>query len=264
MKKIILCLMLLFLFPLSSKATSKTEFLLEKGTITEDEIELHLVMKNNPKFCYFHIEIIFEQENLEYISSNVVGLEKAMLKGTEKNLDGNIVVYAATIPESGLLEDTGKIATIKWKQKEKKDQKFQINVKEYATSEEELPFQTTELIIEKGTTNSWKPVFIKDKVSLKEELKEEFQKEEIIWSSSDEEIATVDENGNVTFLKEGEATIEGKIGDETVYQKEYHVEKKEKKHDYFMIILIFAMFSLIILKIKKNKNVDSNINHSTL
>lgn len=264
MKKNILWILIFFLFPILVNAEEKTEFQLEKGIIKDDEIELNLVIKNNPKFCYFSIEILFDKDNLEYISSNIIGLEKAMLKGIEKNLDGNIVVYAVTLPEKELINDTGTIATIKWKRKEKKEQKFEIVVKEYAASEdEELPYEVKNLIVEEEITNSSNVVFVKDKISLINEIPNGVKKEEIKWKSSDEEIAIVDQDGIVTFLKDGEVTIEGKIKDDIIYKKEYHIDKnakRERKHQLqiFSIILVSILFLfIIILQIVHKKKAES-------
>ena len=75
-------------------------------------------------------------------------------------------------------------------------------------------------VLKVGQTHELTATFVADKEDTDTAAIEEAAKKlEIVWESSDEKIATVDENGVVTAIGEGEAEITVKAGDFTASTK---------------------------------------------
>ncbi len=86
--------------------------------------------------------------------------------------------------------------------------------------------ETIEGIVDKGFGNATVEVdFEKDLLSVNDTTTFEVTNTEYkaVWSSSNEEVATVDKDGNVKAVKGGETTITAKIGNKTASQEVYVV-----------------------------------------
>ena len=80
----------------------------------------------------------------------------------------------------------------------------------------------------------------------------------ITWTSSDNEVAKVDEKGNVEFTGSGNTTITAvDEAGKKLYEKTYLVNKKKKNHDkkYLMISIpiILLGIGLILFSQKKKR-----------
>ncbi len=77
-----------------------------------------------------------------------------------------------------------------------------------------------------------------DKINAKV-LPEEATNKKVVWSSSDEKIAKVDENGKVTAIKEGQATITAKVeGTDLTATCKVNVTKKVEENKNNAILSI--------------------------
>lgn len=249
MKRLLLLFVSAFFFlPFLCDAEEKAIFKMNEITANaNDEIEVHVSLEHNPGFGVLSSKIVYDQEKLEFVSSEVFGLSNAMLKGAEKNLDGDISFFAITVKEAKLMEDNGEILVLTFKVKEhaKDDTEIQLHIENFGKNEtENYDFEVQNGIVH--FTNKTVVTPESSEPPLKEELPSEVQDKEITWKSSDEDVATVDSDGNVTFKKDGDVKITASNGDEVVFEKEYSVGTEENKEP-FSIKLILLSSSIILL-----------------
>lgn len=94
-----------------------------------------------------------------------------------------------------------------------------------------------------STVEEGQPIYIGDSLQCRAAISpEDVDNPAITWSSSDTNIATVDENGNVKTFAEGSVTISatasnGVVGRKTIYVKEKQVEKVELPDAEMQILL---------------------------
>ena len=255
MKKIIVCLVIFMLFPLVSLADEKMEFILnEEVNDNDEEVEINLSLKNNPGFGYLGLEIVFDQEKLEYVSSQVTGMANALLKGAELNEEGNISIYALQVNSNKLINDNDKIVKIKFKIKEE-FLNTKIDFQNVSVGKDEntpIAYTTKSIELKKELKEN---VILEDKKSLKDEvsnfISEDTKYEDIKWKSTNEDIVEIDD-GNIVFKNPGKATIIGQINDETIYEKQFLV-KKEFNYLLLIIPIAILIIGLIIFLVKKKK-----------
>ena len=261
MKKILLSISLFLILPYIVLAKDKVEFTLNDVNITnEKEVEINLNIKNNPGFGYLGLQVEFDQEKLEYVSSEIVGMKNALMKGADINKDGNLSVYALQVSDKKLIDDNGTI--LKMKLKIKKDfYTTDINLTNVSIGKDEnqpyefnitnskVKMKLEEKSAENDTKNLEKEVteYIKD---------ENIDYKDIEWSSSNENVGKIDQNGNIKFNKSGKTTVTGKVDDKVVFEKTYEV----KNINYFIIFIPIVIVLIIIaiwLIIRKRKKLNS-------
>ena len=263
MKKFLLSLSLFLIFPYLVLAKDKIEFSLNDVNISnEKEIEINLNIKNNPGFGYLGLQVEFNQEKLEYVSSEIVGMKNALMKGADINKDGNLSVYALQVSDKKLIDDNGTILKIKLKVKKDfyttdvnltnvsigkdENQTYEFNI-----DNSKVKMKLEEKSAESDTKNLEKEVseYIKD---------ENIDYKDIEWSSSNENVGKIDQNGNIKFNKSGKTTITGKVDDKVVFEKTYEI--KNNNFIYFIIfipIVIVLIIIAICLIIRKRKKLNS-------
>ncbi len=256
MKKIIVSLGIFMVFPLLALADEKMEFSLnEEVNTNEEEVEINLSLKNNPGFGYLGLEISFDQEKLEYVSSQVTGMANALLKGAELNEDGNVSVYALQVNANKLIKDNDKIVKIKFKIK-KEFLKTTISFQNVSVGQDEktpIAYTTKNLELKKELKEN---VVLEDTKSLKDEvsnyLDNDTNYEDIKWQSTDEDVVEI-VDGNIVFKNPGNATIIGQIAGETIYEKQFLV-KKEFNYLLLIIPIAIGIVGLVIILIKKRND----------
>ena len=267
MKKCLLSIIIFMVLPVIVLAEDKIELSLNNVDVTnEKEIEVNLTIKNNPGFGYLGLEVEFDQEKLEYVSSEIIGMKNSLMKGADINKNGNLSVYALQISDKKLINDNGKILTIKFKLKDDfyttlinltnvSIGKDENNPFEYDIKSSEVTKQLKENISKNSSKSLEKDVekYIKE---------EDIAYEDIEWSSSNDKVAKVDKDGNIKFNNNGKTTITGKIDDKVVFEKTYTVKNN---FNYFILLipLIIVLIIIIILYIIKKRKM-SNKNKKTL
>ena len=243
MKKIILFIVLL-LFPIVTFADSKTTFSFNDVTASPgSNVTVKLNMKNTQEFGVLTVRILYDNNKLEYISDKINGLD-AMLRGSDKNnKKGLVVLYAINLSDK-YMKDNGNIWNVEFKIKDdvKEDIPLTLEIKDFGKDESsKLKFEKKDGLIK-----------IKDDVVTIEKnktdnLNEQLDKKDnITWSSTDLEVAVVDENGNVEFNGDGNVTIEAKDENgEVIYSKDYYV--KENVKNSFPVWIIISVIAILII-----------------
>ena len=256
MKKII-CLIAFFLFSLNIVKAQEALFTIEEVSGIKDEvITINLNISNNPSFGLLGIKLNYDQSVLEYDSAKIIGLDKAFMKDVAEE-DGVLTMYALCIDNKKLMDDTGNILQAKFKiiSDTVSNTKININVTDFAIDETTtLDYKSSD-----GLININKAVERNTKLLFSDEIKDQ---ENIQYSSSDESIATVDENGNINFKENGNVIIKATLEDGTVLEKEYVVKdeipsKESSRYNLKIIIIIgivilLILFTILIIRKKKH------------
>lgn len=264
MKKIFI-LVLLFLFPLCVYAADETVFSVNEVTASPgNNVKITLNLNNKQKFGVLTGRIKYDKNKLTYVSHELSGLKNGMLKGAENNEEkGLVAIYGITLSASKLMNDNGNILSIEFKIKDDvtEDIPIEIEIKDFGVDEEKsLPYKVNNGIIHiKSNVSSVKKEDNEKAVNdLKEELKKkEVKEDDITITSSDEDVATVDENGNIEFKNDGNVTIEAKDKEgNVVYSKDYLVNNKVKKINKYIKPIIYiglSIIAIIIILITRKK-----------
>lgn len=257
MKKILMFITLL-LFPISIYAEEATKFSLSEATASPgNNVTINLDMDNKQEFGVLTAKIYYDNTKLTYVSSELKGLDNSALNGVEKNEDkGIIAIYAINLSKNKLMKDNGNILTIEFTIKENTidDITLTLEIKDFGlVDSNNLKYNINNGIIhiknDIETVQKDKKTSIID--SVKEELKKQgISEDNITLSSSNDNIATVDDNGNIEFKKDGNVDIivkddEGNI----VYSKEYFVKNNIKKNNRFLLPIIISLVVLSIISI---------------
>lgn len=261
LKKLTLILIgISILFNINVKAEELPTFKVGSCTAYKGEtITVPIYLENNPGFDFLGIKIRYNSEKLEYVESYLTAeFTGASLKGIEINAKKTITLYALTSEDEKAIDVQGKIAEIKFKV--------------LADNFEDVPIEATidnfgkgrneKIDITKidGNVHILVHGVIGEKENLSSELDELLEKnnidnKNIKWRSSNEDVATVDEEGSVTFKDNGTAKIEATDEDGNVlYEKSYKVDKKNTtktsdttKVNYFVIFLIILLILIILI-----------------
>lgn len=152
--------------------------------------------------CYAKEKIIFDNVdgrklNLYEKESYRIDIDKDALKKNRKIVWGTSNVNIARISQSGRIKarKPGKVKITATVQGTKITSNLRLKVKKFIKTKK-LKISTKE-----------KYVFVDDTLQLKAKTKPKKAGEELIWSSSNDEIATVDDDGEVTGIAPGKATI---------------------------------------------------------
>ena len=261
MKKIILFLLLLF--PTIIFADEITTFSLNEVTASPgNNVTIKLNIENKQAFGVLTARVKYDNTKLEYVNSEVIGL-KAMLKGTDKNQDkGVVALYAINLDESKLMKDNGDILKVEFKINEKatNDIPLTLEIVDFGVSDSKpLKYEINNGIIhiknDVETVNKDKTETLYDKA--KEEIKDkDIEKDDIKWTTSDENVATVDKDGNVTFKDNGNVSIEAKDKDgNTLYVKDYYVKDKLNKKLKLstIVIIVITIITIIVITLRRKK-----------
>ena len=258
MKKIITFLVLL-LFPIFAYAENVTVFSIDEITASAgNNITINLKMDNKQAFGVLTARVHYDKEKLEYVSSELKGL-KAVLRGSENNAEkGMVVLYAINLSD-GSMKDNGIIMVAEFKIKDNvtEDVPLEIEIKDFGVDENTpLKYETKDGLIkikkDVQSVGKDKKENLKDEVIKNSEKKDE----EITWSTTDDQVATVDEDGTVTFNGNGNVTVEAKDSDgNLIYSKDYYVKDKVNNHKYLKYIIggVIALSIVIVLIILGRK-----------
>ncbi len=272
MKKILFWF-LLFLFPLCVHAADETIFSINEVTASPgNNVKVVLNVKNSQDFGVLTARIHYDKTKVTYVSHDLKGLKNGILRGADNNTEkGFVVLYGITLSTNKLMNDNGKILEIE----------FLVN--DNATGDMPLEIEIVDFGVDENTTLKYKKndgtIHIKNDVTnvkpseqkevtnnFKEELKKnDVKDEDITITSSDEDVATVGEDGNIEFKNDGNVTIEAKDKDgNVVYSKEYlvnnHISKVNKKLLYGIGAGVLLLIVLLILLIRR-KNGKKKIRH---
>jgi len=265
MKKILIFISL-YLFPIFIYAEETTVFSLSELTASPgNNVTVNLNIENKQEFGVLTAKIYYDNTKLTYVSSELKGLDNSALNGVEKNQDkGLIAVYAINLSKNKLMKDNGNILTIEFKIDENanEDIALTLEIKDFGLVDStSFNYITKNGIIH--IKNDVETVTKNKKTSVIDNLKEELAKnglteKDIIISSSNDDIATVDESGNIEFKNDGNVDIVAKDSEgNIVYTKEYFVKSNINKNNrlLFSIIISSVVFliiiSLIIIRKKK-------------
>ena len=102
-----------------------------------DEVTVKLNINNNPGFGLLTLKVHYDMDDLEYVSSSIKGLDEAIIKDSEDDGKGNVVLYAILINTNKLIEDNGQILNITYKVKNTKvrQSRLKIEVFDYGIDE---------------------------------------------------------------------------------------------------------------------------------
>ena len=256
MKRILLMLCLLFMFIQNVNAANTTFELTEAKGMKGDTITVKLKINSNPSFGILGAKLDYDETKLEYESSKIIGLDNAMMKDAAES-KGVVTLYAFSIDKDKLMDDTGDIFEVQFKilSDESEESKIKLEITDFAIDEvESLRYTANDGIV--AIEKSKNKVSTSDTISLKDKI----DKQKVQWKSSNSDIAVVDENGNVTFKKNGDVTITATDGEKVIFEKEYRVDDNKKDNKQNNNIFIIVCVSLVVILgigvfyIIKNKN----------
>lgn len=252
MKKNLFLLIMFFLIPLNVFSKEIPNFSLNEVTAAPgSNVTVKLNLENNQEFGILTTKIHYDTEKLEYISYEIKGLKKAVLKGVESNNKGTIAFYAITLDKTNLFTDTGTLLVLEFEIKDKTedDCEIKLEVTDYAKDENTpIKFYSSngKIKVNKKTESTT----VDENMSLNNKIEE---KKEVIWESNNEEVATIDDKGNVDFKKDGNVTITAKEKENKniLYEKDYYVKDKinDTKNNNNNFILIGKIIGLIIIAV---------------
>lgn len=262
MKKIITFLILL-LFPIITYAENVTVFSINEVTASAgNNVTINFKMDNKQEFGVLAARIHYDTSKLEYVSSEVKGL-KAVLRGSDNNADkGLVILYAINLSGGNLMKDNGNVLITEFKIKDNvtDDIPLEIEIKDFGVDEETpLKYETKDGVIKikKDVTSVKKDNTenLKDELDKATESSEKKEEDEVTWSTTDDKVATVDKDGNVTFNENGNVTIEAKDSEGNVlYSKDYYVnDKVKKKYPIVIIASVGVLAILVVLFILRRK-----------
>ena len=257
MKKILVILLVFFLSvqPVNAKDTS-FELTDERG-MKGETITVKLEINDNPSFGILGATLDYDETKLEYKSSKIIGLDNAFMKDYDNN-NGQVMMYAFCIDRDSLMDDTGNIFEVEFEviSEEVEQSKIKLEITDFAIDETETLNYTTKdstITINRKTET----VSSSENISLKDEIEGQ-DEEDIKWHSSNTDVATVDENGNVTFKNNGEVTITATSNDNIIFEKNYEVDNKGSNNTLIIggilvgVIIIALITFYVIKRIKKN------------
>ena len=262
MKKILVILLVFFLSvqPVNAKDTS-FELTDERG-MKGETITVKLEINDNPSFGILGATLDYDETKLEYKSSKIIGLDNAFMKDYDNN-NGQVMMYAFCIDRDSLMDDTGNIFEVEFEviSEEVEKSKIKLEITDFAIDETETLNYTTKdstITINRKTET----VSSSENISLKDEIEGQ-DEEDIKWHSSNTDVATVDENGNVTFKNNGEVTITATSEDNIIFEKNYEVDNKGSNNTLIIggilvgVIIIALITFYVIKRIKKNGKKES-------
>lgn len=262
MKKILVILLVFFLSvqPVNAKDTS-FELTDERG-MKGETITVKLEINDNPSFGILGATLDYDETKLEYKSSKIIGLDNAFMKDYDNN-NGQVMMYAFCIDRDSLMDDTGNIFEVEFEviSEEVEQSKIKLEITDFAIDETETLNYTTKdstITINRKTET----VSSSENISLKDEIEGQ-DEEDIKWHSSNTDVATVDENGNVTFKNNGEVTITATSEDNIIFEKNYEVDNKGSNNTLIIggilvgVIIIALITFYVIKRIKKNGKKES-------
>ena len=262
MKKILVILLVFFLSvqPVNAKDTS-FELTDERG-MKGETITVKLEINDNPSFGILGATLDYDETKLEYKSSKIIGLDNAFMKDYDNN-NGQVMMYAFCIDRDSLMDDTGNIFEVEFEviSEEVEQSKIKLEITDFAIDETETLNYTTKdstITINRKTET----VSSSENISLKDEIEGQ-DEEDIKWHSSNTDVATVDENGNVTFKNNGEVTITATSNDNIIFEKNYEVDNKGSNNTLIIggilvgVIIIALITFYVIKRIKKNGKKES-------
>jgi hypothetical protein len=266
MKKLMTFIFLLVM-PLLVYADSETIFSLnEIESSPGNNVTVILNMDNKQEFGVLTAKVHYDSTKLEYVSSQLKGLD-AMLRGSDKNEETGIVAFYAINLSDKMMKDNGNVFLIEFKIKEDvtEDIPLELEIKDFGKDENtKLAYSVQNGLIKikanVNTVEKNKSVDLTDELekAIKENSENPDEKIEISWSSSNDDVATVDENGHVEFKKDGNVTIEAKDSEgNVIYSKDYNVKEKVSKNyhikEIIIGVVIIGIIALIIVWRKKCK-----------
>lgn len=258
MKKIMIFITL-FLIPFTIFADETTKFSLSEATASPGKnVTINLNMDNNQQFGVLTAKIYYDNKKLTYISSELKGLNNSALNGVDKNEDkGLIAIYAINLSKNKLMKDNGNILTIEFLINENvtEDIPLSLEIKDFGYVDgSNLNYEIQNGLIH--IKNDIETVSQNKKTSIIDSIKEQLEKQglnksDITLSSTNDNVATVDEEGNIEFKNDGNASIIVKDTDgNTIYSKEYFVKStisNNKKLLIPIILFLLVIFTIIII-----------------
>ncbi len=220
-------------------AQSLPTFKVGKLTYNNDEISVPLELINNNGFNALGIKITYDTDSLEYIDGNLENLDGYELKGVTENKNHIIVIYAISTVEETLFKGDGVIANLKFRIKEKAvDSSLKINVTDYGTNENNY----LDFFVENGVIRVPKDAKVDEKISIKDDNASNY-------TTSNEDVAEVDENGEIHFVGEGDVTIQSKDEYGMVINEHKYVVKSDTSKNKILVVSIFLLIVVSIISL---------------
>jgi len=263
MKKIILFILLL-IFPRIIFADNKTIFSLSEVTASPgNNVTINLNIENNQQFGILTLRIHYDNQKLEYVSSQLKGLKSGIVRGTDCNEDkGLIALYAISLNEKKYMSDSGNILTVEFKITDNvfSDIIIELEIVDFGINDSKsLKYETKNGIIH--VEDGVETVSKSDKKTLTVK-NHDINENNIEWSSTDENVAIVDNDGNVKFKNGGNVIIEANDSEGNIlYNKQYFVKDKlNNKKNYLFPIVCLVIFIFVIYIIYKKLKTKRIIN----